>query len=142
MRPRLPVFALVAALAALARRDAAGEESAAAPFRSDGLERRTSGIVLFKSRWDPGVLEVRDDLVRWTDLTNPGKNLVLSVRRLLSHELVCPGKADMACTEWRLVTKTETYVFRETPSRGGATLKRAFDALRGAYPDVPSSEKR
>lgn len=142
MTSPLRVLALALALGAgVPGGVAAGEDAAPARFRSEGLERRTPGMVVFKSRWDPGVLELRDDLVRWTDRVNPGKNLVLSVRRLLGHELVCRGEAGR-CTEWRLLTKTETYVFREAPSAGGATLRRAFDALRGAYADVPSSEKR
>jgi hypothetical protein len=73
---------------------------------------------------------------------NPGKNLVLPVRRLTGHALVCLGGAAAPCTEWRVATKTETYVFRELPSAGGASLRRAFDALRAAYADVPSAEKR
>jgi hypothetical protein len=117
-------------------------EDAPAPFRWEGLVRRNPGIVIFRSRWNPGVLELRDDLVRWTDRTNPGKNLVLPVRRLTGHTLVCRGGAAAPCTEWRVATKTETYVFRESPPEGGATLRRAFDALRGAYADVPSAEER
>jgi hypothetical protein len=98
--------------------------------------------VLFRSRWDPGVLELRDDLVRWSDRVNPGKNLVLPLRRLTGHALRCGGAAGAPCTEWRISTNAETYVFREVPLAGGTMLRRGFDALRGAYPDVPSSEER
>jgi hypothetical protein len=117
-------------------------EDAPTPFRWEGLARRNPGIVIFRSRWNPGVLELRDDLVRWTDRVNPGKNLVLPVRRLTGHSLVCRGGGKAPCTEWRVATKTETYVFREVPPAGGASLRRAFDALRGAYADVPSTEER
>jgi hypothetical protein len=55
---------------------------------------------------------------------------------------VCRGPAPAPCTEWRVATKTETYVFREVPPAGGAALQRAFDALRGAYADVPANEER
>jgi hypothetical protein len=120
---------------------AAGQD-APAPFRWDGLVRRNPGIVIFRSRWNPGVLELRDDLVRWTDRTNPGKNLILPVRRLTGHTLVCRGGSTAPCTEWRIATKTETYVFRESPSAGGEAIRRAFDALRGAYADIPSNEDR
>jgi hypothetical protein len=132
-------FRALAALFLLAAVSAA--EDAPAPFRWEGLVRRNPGIVIFRSRWNPGVLELRDDLVRWTDRTDPGKNLVLPVRRLTGHTLVCRGGA-AACTEWRVATKTETYVFRESPPGSGASLRRAFDALRGAYVDVPSAEER
>lgn len=135
--------AALALFAALATVPARGRgQEAAAPFRWEGLVRRNPGIVLFRSRWDPGILELRDDLVRWTDRVNPGKNLVLPVRRLTGHVLKCGRGSRAACTEWRVSTRTETYVFRESPPAGGAALRRAFDALRAAYADVPSSEAR
>lgn len=135
---RLRTLIFLAALAG----GAARAEDAPAPFRWEGLARRNPGLVVFRSRWNPGVLELRDDLVRWTDRTNPGKNLVLPVRRLTGHTLVCRGKPPEACTEWRLGTKTETYVFREVAPEGAGALRRAFDALRAAYADVPSNEER
>jgi len=135
--PRFAALFLFVSLASLSV-----AEDAPAPFRWEGLARRNPGIVILRSRWNPGVLELRDDLVRWTDRVNPGKNLVLPVRRLTGHALVCLGGAAAPCTEWRVATKTETYVFRELPSAGGASLRRAFDALRAAYADVPSAEKR
>ncbi|MBK9061670.1 MAG: hypothetical protein IPL89_00460 [Acidobacteria bacterium] len=137
---RLSALLLFASLASLASMALA--EDAPAPFRWEGFARRNPGIVIFRSRWNPGVLELRDDLVRWTDRGDPGKNLVLPVRRLTGHTLVCRGGADAPCTEWRVATKTEDYIFREVPPAGGASLRRAFDALRGAYADVPSAEER
>jgi hypothetical protein len=131
---RLATFLLFASLGVA--------EEAPAPFRWEGLARRNPGLVLFRSRWNPGVLELRGDLVRWTDRKDPGKNLVLPVRRLTGHTLVCRGGAAAPCTEWRVATKTEEFVFREVPPQGGASLRRAFDALRGAYADVPSTEER
>jgi hypothetical protein len=139
-----PFLALVALLAFAARPGAAPEAppAAPAPFLWEGLARRNPGLVLLRSRWDPGVLELRDDLVRWADRGNPGKNLVLPARRLTGHAIRCRGAAGAPCTEWRLSTKGETYVFREVPPAGGETLRRVFDALRGAYPGVPSDEER
>jgi len=115
-------------------------QTAADGFRWPGLLRRNPGVVLFRSRWDAGVLELRNDLLRWADPRDPGKNLVLPVRRLLKHELVCP-KAGAPCTEWRVATRTETYVFRARAAGTDAELRSAFDALRAAY-DVPSKETR
>ena len=135
-------LAFLAFLASAAAGPAAAEEKAPAPFRWEGLARRNPGLVAFRSRWDAGVLELKDDLVRWTDARDPGKNLVLPVRRLASHALVCPGGAEKPCTEWKLATKTETYVFREDPPAGGAALRRVFEALRGAYAELPSAETR
>lgn len=137
---RLPPLAALLFLAA--RAAPAPAEEAPAPFRWESLVRRNPGIVVFRSRWNPGVLELRDDLVRWTDRTNPGKNLVLPVRRLTGHALVCRGKPPAPCTEWHLATKVETYVFREAGPPGAGALRRAFDAVRGTYPDIPSSEER
>jgi hypothetical protein len=141
-RLSIRALALLAALAALARPGAAQQASEPAPFRWERLARRNPGLVLFRSRWNPGVLELKDDLVRWTDRADPGKNLVLPVRRLTRHALKCPGGVAAPCTEWRVSTRTETYVFREAPAAGGTALRRAFDALRGAYADVPSAEER
>lgn len=140
-RATLAVLALLASLAA--GRALPGEEGAppAAAFRWEGLARRNPGLVL-KSRWDAGVLELKDDLLRWSDRKDSGKNLVLPVRRLASHELVCPKGAAAPCTEWRLLTKTETYVFQEAPDAGGAVVRRVFDAFRAAYAGLPSSETR
>lgn len=135
----LPALAL---LGALARPGAAQPAPGPEPFRWEGLTRRNPGLVVFRSRWNPGVLELKDELVRWADAKDPGKNLVLPVRRLTGHALVCPGGASKPCTEWRVTTRTETYVFRESPPAGGAALRRAFDALRGTYADIPSSEER
>lgn len=139
-----PFLALLALLASAAPPGPAQETPPAtpAPFRWEGLARRNAGLVVFRSRWDPGVLELRDDLVRWTDRVNPGKNLVLPARRLTGHTIRCRGGPEAPCTEWRLSTKNETYVFREVPPAGGATLRRAFEALLGAYPDIPSGEER
>ena len=138
-RLTVPVTALLAALAWPGAAQPAPEPSS---FRWEGLARRNPGIVLFRSRWNPGVLELKDDLVRWTDRKDPGKNLVLPVRRITGHALKCPAGPAAPCTEWRVSIRTETYVFRETPSADGSALRRAFDALRGAYADVPSSETR
>ncbi len=138
--PRSAAFAFLAVLANAALPVRAQET--AAPFRWEGLVRRNPGIVIFRSRWNPGVLELRDDLVRWRDRSDPGKNLVIPLRRLTGHVLKCGREAGSPCTEWRISTKTETYVFRESPPVTGATLRRAFDALRAAYADVPSSEVR
>ncbi len=139
MRPPLPaILALAACAAVAAPRAAAQSAPEAAGLKWEGLVRRNPGLVLFRSRWDPGTLELRDDLLRWADRRNPGKNLVLPMRRLTSHALVCPRGPDAPCLEWRVSTKTETYVFREEPPASGAVLRRVFDALRAAYADVPS----
>jgi hypothetical protein len=143
-RPRFPVFALVWLVSALAGPGAAQPAPAPEPalFRWEGLARRNPGLVVFRSRWNPGVLELRDDLLRWADRKDPGKNLVLPVRRITAHALKCAGGPPAPCSEWSVSTRTETYVFREVPPAGGAALRRAFDALRGAYADVPSAEER
>lgn len=142
LRLSFPGLTLLAALAALAVPATAQPEPGPAPFRWEGLARRNPGLVLFRSRWNAGVLELKDDLLRWADRKDPGKNLVLPVRRLTGHALKCPGGLAAPCTEWRVSTRSETYVFREVPPAGGSALRRAFDALRGAYADVPSSEER
>lgn len=139
---RLRLLALAALLASAAVAGPPAAPVASAPFRWEGLARRNPGLVLFRSRWDAGTLELRDDLLRWSDSKDPGKNLILPMRRLTRHVLRCPGEPPAACTEWRVSTRTDVYVFREAPPAGGAVLRRAFDAVRAAYADIPSSEER
>ena len=94
VRLRLAALGIAASLAGASSGASAPDAAPApAPFRWDGLERRNPGLLVFRSRWDPGTLELRDDLVRWADRKNPGKNLVLPVRRLTGHTLVCRGPA-------------------------------------------------
>ncbi len=139
-RPALLVLFVVAAGLVSASPSAVSQAAPADGFRWEGLARRNPGLVLFRSRWDAGVLELRNDLLRWADARDPGKNLVLPVRRLVKHEIVCP-RPGAPCTEWRVATRTETYVFRARAAGADAELKSAFDALRAAY-DVPSGETR
>ena len=57
--------------------------------RWEGLARRNSGVVLFKSRWDPGVLEFKDGAVRWTDAKDTAKNLLIPVEQMREQQLTC-----------------------------------------------------
>src|SRR5262249_15427976 len=108
-RKRRAVRVLVLAAALAGVRAASAEEPAAPAFRWSDFERRNAGIVVFRSRWDKGALELKDDLVRWADRRDSGKNLVLPVQRLLGHTLVCKGPAPAPCSEWRISTRTDTY---------------------------------
>ena len=50
----------------------------ASSMRWEGLARRNGGVVMLKSRWDPGVLEFKDEALRWTDARDASKNVLLT----------------------------------------------------------------
>lgn len=104
------------------------------PSRWEGLERRIPGLVLFKKRWDRGVLAVKDGTVAWVDAKDESKNVLVPVGALLDQDLACaPGIA--SCT-WTLRTKRTEYVFRE--EGGSERLTAAAAALLGLRPALPT----
>ena len=69
--------------------------------RWDGLTRRNSGIVLFKSRWDAGVLEFKEGSLRWIDSKDAAKNVLLPAAQMTEQQLTCLKKAGgNECFEW------------------------------------------
>jgi hypothetical protein len=111
--------------------------------RWDGLARRNGGMVMFKSRWDSGVLEFKDQTLRWTDAKDTTKNLFVPVKAITEQQLTCEKKAGgNDCFEWVVKTKSEEYRFRDVAWEQGATAQgqdvyRFFKAL---YPNLVSSQ--
>ena len=133
------------------RRPGPGPAAAVAPSpgpgdfrRWDGLTRRNSGMVLFKSRWDAGVLEFKEGSLRWIDSKDPAKNVLLPAAQMTEQQLTCLKKAGgNECFEWVAKTKDEEYRFRDVAWQQGENAKvvEVFDFFRGAYPNLISSRK-
>ena len=111
-------------------------------MRWEGLARRNSGIVLLKSRWDPGVLQFKDETLSWTDAHDASKNVFLTARQMTEQQLTClkkPGGNE--CFEWVVRTKGQEYRFRDIAWERGDNVKVAelFEYFRTRYPNLVSS---
>ena len=116
----------------------------AGPRRWDGLARRNSGVVLFKSRWDSGVLEFKDGSLRWVDSHDAGKNVLLPAAQITEQQLTCLKKAGgNECFEWVVKTRNEEYRFRDVGWQQGENAKVAelYEYFSGAFPSLISSRR-
>ena len=124
---------------------ASGAASApAGPRRWDGLTRRNSGVVLFKGRWDSGVLEFKDGSLRWVDSRDAGKNVLLPAAQITEQQLTCLKKAGgNECFEWVVKTRNEEYRFRDVGWQQGEDAKVAelYEYFSCAYPSLISSRR-
>ncbi len=124
---------------------ASGMASApAGPRRWDGLTRRNSGVVLFKGRWDAGVLEFKDATLRWVDSRDAGKNVLLPVAQITEQQLTCLKKSGgNECFEWVVKTRNEEYRFRDVSWQQDENAKVAelYEYFAGAYPNLISSRR-
>lgn len=112
--------------------------------RWEGLTRRNSGLVLFKGRWDAGVLEFKDASLRWMDSRDAGKNLLLPAVQVTEHQLTCLKKSGgNECFEWVVKTRSEEYRFRDIGWRQGenAKVEELFKFFSSAYPNLISSRR-
>jgi hypothetical protein len=112
-------------------------------MRWEGLTRRNSGVVLLKSRWDPGVLEFKDETLRWTDARDASKNVLLTAKQMTEQQLTClkkPGGNE--CFEWVIRTKGQEYRFRDIAWEQGDNAKVAelFAYFRSRYPNLVFSQ--
>lgn len=108
----------------------------------EGLVRRKGGVVLFKSRWDVGRLEFKEETVRWVDADEPDKNLLIPARQATEQFLTCEKKpGGNACFEWGFKTKDGTYRFRDVGWEQGDNKKvlEIFEFLKALYPNLVSS---
>ena len=114
-----------------------------ASMRWEGLARRNSGVVLLKSRWDPGVLEFKDEALRWTDARDASKNVILTARQMTEQQLTCLKKAGgNECFEWVVRTRGQEYRFRDIAWERGDNAKVAelFAYFKARYPNLVSSQ--
>jgi len=110
--------------------------------RWEGLARRNSGVVLLKSRWDPGVLEYKEDTLRWTDGRDASKNVLLTAKQITEQQLTCLKKAGgNECFEWVVKSKGNEYRFRDIAWEQGedAKVQDVFRFMQSLYPNLVSS---
>jgi hypothetical protein len=111
--------------------------------RWDGLVRRNSGIVLLKSRWDAGVLEFKDESLRWVDSKNLGKNVLVPARQITEQQLTCLKKSGgNECFEWVVKTKSDEFRFRDVGWRQveNAKVAEIFQFFKTLYPALVASQ--
>lgn len=111
--------------------------------RWEGLVRRNSGVVLLKSRWDPGVLEFKDETLRWTDARAASKNVLLTAKQMTEQQLTCLKKAGgNECFEWVVKTKGQEYRFRDISWAQGDNTKvtELFTYFKARYPSLVASQ--
>ncbi len=111
--------------------------------RWEGLVRRNSGIVLLKSRWDPGVLEFKDETLRWTDAKDVTKNLLIPLKSLTEQQLTCLKKpAGLDCFEWVARTRADEFRFRNVAweQNENADVQDIFEFLKKLEPGLVSSK--
>jgi hypothetical protein len=109
----------------------------------EGLVRRNSGVVLFKSRWDIGTLEFKEESLRWSDAKDASKNLMIPGRQFAEQFLTCLKKAGgNECFEWGFKTKDDIYRFRDVSWQQGenAKTKELADFFKAIYPSLILSE--
>jgi hypothetical protein len=111
--------------------------------RWEGLARRNSGVVLLKSRWDPGVLEFKDETLRWTDARDASKNVLLTAKQMTEQQLTCLKKSGgNECFEWVIKTKGQEYRFRDIAWERGdnAKVTELFTYFKVRYPNLVASQ--
>ncbi len=109
----------------------------------EGLARRNSGVVLFKSRWDPGILEVKDETLRWTDAKDVSKNLLVPLKSLTEQQLTCLKKSGgNECFEWVAKTRTDEFRFRNVAwqQNENGKVQDVFSFLKALDPQLVSSQ--
>ncbi len=113
------------------------------PRKFEGLARRNSGVVLFKSRWDVGNLEFKEGNIQWSDAKDQGKNLFVTTKQITEHYLTClkkPGGNE--CFEWGFKTKDGDYKFRDVSWEQGENKKalELYEYLKTTFPTIIASE--
>lgn len=103
----------------------------------EGVVRRNSGIVLFKSRWDVGTLSFRDEKLMWLDADEEGKNLIIPGRGIKEQFVTCL-KGTEECFEWGVKTEDGEYRFRDVSWDRGVSDKPSeiFDFFKAIYPNL------
>jgi hypothetical protein len=111
--------------------------------RWEGLARRNGGVVVFKSRWDPGVLEFKENSLRWTDGHDATKNVLLTAKQITEQQLTCLKKPETnECFEWVVKSKGQEYRFRDIAWEQGenAKVEEVFKFMKTLYPSLVSSQ--
>jgi len=110
--------------------------------RWEGLAKRNGGVVILKSRWDTGVLEFKEDSLRWTDAHDASKNVLLTAKQITEQQLTCLKKAGgNECFEWVVKTKGQDYRFRGISWEQGedSRVQEVYKFMQSLYPNLVSS---
>jgi hypothetical protein len=110
--------------------------------RWEGLARRNGGVVILKSRWDAGVLEFKEDTLRWTDARDASKNVLLTAKQITEQQLTCLKKAGgNECFEWVVKTKGQDYRFRgiSWEQSEDSRVQEVYRFMESLYPNLVSS---
>jgi hypothetical protein len=111
----------------------------------EGLVRRNSGVVIMKSRWDPGTLTYADGQIRWVDAKDSQKNVLIPEKAILEQFLTCVKKSGgNECFEWGfLIRNDEEYRFRDVNWKQGENAKAlaVHDFFRSRFPNLIDSQK-
>jgi hypothetical protein len=108
-----------------------------------GLARRNSGIVLLKSRWDPGILEFKDGTLSWVDSKDVNKNRLIPLKSLTEQQLTCLKKTGgRDCFEWVARTRSDEFRFRNVgwKENENAGIEDIFAFLKVVDPNLVSSK--
>ena len=109
----------------------------------DGLARRNSGVVLLKSRWDPGILVVKDGTLQWTDSKDTAKNLNIPLKSLTEQRLTCLKKSGgNECFEWVAKTHSDEFRFRNVAweQNENEKIEDIFAFMKARDPNLVSSQ--
>ena len=93
--------------------------------------------------WDPGVLEFKEDTLRWTDGRDPSKNVLLTSKQVTEQQLTCLKKAGgNECFEWVVKSKGGEYRFRDISWEQGENTKPqdVFKFMKTLFPNLVSSQ--
>lgn len=110
--------------------------------RWEGLARRNGGVVILKGRWDPGVLEFKEDALRWTDGRDAKKNVLLTAKQITEQQLTCLKKAGgNECFEWVVKSKGQEYRFRDIAWEQSEDdkVQEIYKFMQALYPSLVSS---
>ena len=111
--------------------------------RWDGLARRNSGLVLLKSRWDSGILEVKDGTLRWIDSKDVSKNLNIPLKSVTEQQLTCLKKSGgNECFEWVAKTRSDEFRFRNIAweQNENDKVEDVFSFMKALDPKLVSSQ--
>lgn len=108
-----------------------------------GMARRNGGLVVFKSRWDVGALEFKEETIFWKDAKDPKKNVFVPMMQVAEQFIVEEKKGGGNVPfEWGFRSKSgDEYRFRDQGWQKGdnTSVKEIFKLLKDGYPALVSS---
>lgn len=109
----------------------------------EGMVRRNGGVVVFKSRWDVGYFEFKEETIKWVDADEADKNLLVPIRQVTEFSMRCLKKAGgNECFEFGFKTKDDEYRFRDVAwqQNENAKAQEIYRFFKELYPNAVASE--